>query len=103
MIKSHEIDVMDIDKPCIAILLDSRQPGGIETHVLHLARGLQKSGIDPVILFLNRYGCDHPLTPLLTTHHLPFEYLDGHFSSTYQWLKRHQPLLLHTHAIKPEL
>ena len=89
-----------MDSPDIAIFLDSRQLGGIETHALHLARGLKKFGYSPSILFYCRYNADHPLEPLLHHHQIPFEYLDGKINSANQWCSRYSPLLLHTHGYK---
>ncbi|AMO57810.1 glycosyltransferase family 4 protein [Endozoicomonas montiporae] len=92
-----------MDSPDIAIFLDSRQLGGIETHVLHLARGLKQFGYSPVILFYSRYNADHPLEPLLHQHKIPFQYLAGKINSLYQWCTQYSPALLHTHGYKAGL
>ena len=89
-----------MDSPDIAIFLDSRQQGGIETHALHLARGLKQFGYSPTILFYCRYNADHPLEPLLNHHQISFEYLDGKVNSATLWCRQHSPLLLHTHGYK---
>ncbi|WP_354010511.1 glycosyltransferase family 4 protein [Endozoicomonas lisbonensis] len=92
-----------MDSPDIAIFLDSRQQGGIETHALHLARGLKKFGYSPSILFYCRYNADHPIEPLLHHHQIPFEYLDGKINSAGLWCRRHSPLLIHTHGYKANI
>lgn len=89
-----------MDSSDIAILLDSRHLGGIETHVLHLTRGLRQFGYSPIILFYRRYEEAHPLEPLLQRHQLAFEYLEGHPYGVHHWLKQNTPQILHTHGYK---
>ena len=84
----------------MTILLDSRHTGGIETHVLHLAKGLKQFGYAPIVLFYAHYDRAHPIEPDLQANDLDFHYLDGDFHSLYQWMKRHSPLLIHTHGYK---
>jgi hypothetical protein len=40
----------------IALVLDSRNYGGIETHLVNLAKGLHKLGHQVNIVLLNDYG-----------------------------------------------
>ena len=89
-----------MDRHQIALFLDSSQLGGIETHVIHLARGLARSGYRATVLFLKRYHQQHPLEELLHKYDIAFDYLDGKPTSIYEWLKQHKPLLLHTHGYK---
>ncbi|PHS79027.1 MAG: glycosyltransferase [Rhodospirillaceae bacterium] len=80
------------------LLLDSRDIGGIETHVLHLACALQVHWGKVRVVFLKKYG-EHPLTDKLNEAQIPWEYLSG---SAYQLFKAlsHKPKLLHTHGYK---
>ena len=89
-----------MDRPVIALFLDSSQLGGIETHIFHLANGLTQAGYAAKVLFFKRYGQPHPLETLLNQYEISFEYLDGKLVSIYQWLKQHNSLLLHTHGYK---
>ena len=89
-----------MDRQQIVIFLDSSQLGGIETHVTHLARGLDQAGYTTKILFFKRYAQAHPLEALLHQHNIAFEYLNEKPDNLYQWLKKRKPLLLHTHGYK---
>ncbi|MBT5746918.1 MAG: glycosyltransferase, partial [Gammaproteobacteria bacterium] len=60
----------------IHLLLDSRTLGGIETHVLQLAKGLQKMGHHPRVVFLTDYG-PHPLQRLLQQADIQYCTLGG--------------------------
>ena len=44
----------------VALLLDSKSYGGIETHVANLAKGLHQSGHNVQIILLKNYG-KHPV------------------------------------------
>ena len=89
-----------MNKPLIAILLDSSQLGGIETHVFHLARALQSTGLSPTIWFYKSYGQPHPMESQLHRNNISFDYLSGSFSSAWAALAEKKPLLLHTHGYK---
>lgn len=89
-----------MDRPIIALFLDSSQLGGIETHITHLANGLTQAGFSTKVLFFKRYEQSHPLEPLLSQLNISFEYLDGKPAGIYQWLRKHSPTLLHTHGYK---
>jgi glycosyltransferase involved in cell wall biosynthesis len=82
----------------IWLLLDSRDLGGIETHVLLLAKGLRQVGYDSEILFWADYG-GHPLTAELDAAGLRWRMLGGKFTDLLSAL-RARPALLHTHGYK---
>ena len=83
----------------IALLLDSRHPGGIESHVLALARGLMQLQQPVKVIFLADHG-PHPLRSALTAAKIPNHSLDGTASGLWHYLHHHRPTLLHTHGYK---
>ncbi|MBF4448958.1 glycosyl transferase, partial [Vibrio anguillarum] len=64
--------------PCVALehhlwlLIDSRVFGGIESHVLQLAQGLQLHQQSVVVVILRRYQSDTPLLQKLSETDIPF-------------------------------
>jgi len=84
------------------LLLDSRGPGGIETHVAELAEGLAEAGEQPRVLFLQDHG-PHPLRDRLAAARIPQEALPGGFAALARRLKAGRPRLLHTHGYKANL
>jgi len=83
----------------IWILLDSRNTGGIESHVLQLAEGLGKFREKVCVLFLTHYG-DHPLREVLQKRGISSRTLDGRFISLWRALRKRPPSILHTHGYK---
>ncbi len=83
----------------IALLLDSKDYGGIETHVANLAKGLYKTGHSVQIILLNNYGehpvfeSDHFLQSILLK-------LDDGLTALYKFLKKSNIDLVHTHGYK---
>ena len=86
----------------IWILLDSRGPGGIESHVAELAAGLLDAGERPRVLFLADHG-PHPLRDRLAAGGIAWEALDGTLGGLVAWLRTGRPRLLHTHGYKANL
>ena len=83
----------------ICLLIDIRAVGGIETHVINLAKGLQHYNHHVSIIFYTDYGI-HPLEQYLIAEDLKFIKLDGSLSSLFYYLKHHNIWLLHTHGYK---
>lgn len=83
----------------IWLLLDSKKPGGIESHVLQLAQGLMKHNAKPKVVFLNHYG-PHPLRDALDHSAVPTTALDGRFVNLWQTVRKEKPVLIHTHGYK---
>ena len=81
------------------ILLDSRQPGSIETYVLQLAEGLSQHNINVCVVFLNNYGF-HPLRRALHQQHIENLSLDGTIASLCHELRMQSSLFIHTHGYK---
>jgi len=81
------------------LLLDSRHPGGIESHVLQLAEGLHQHRLNIQVVFLNNYG-NHPLRNALNNKKIPTFSLNGKLSSLWSLIRRQQPALIHTHGYK---
>lgn len=84
----------------IVILLDSRQAGGIETHVYQLGKALKDSDWSVEIWFYQQYQAEHPTEQTLKDSSIKFHYLNGTLSQLISRLKSTQPLLLHTHGYK---
>ncbi|WP_198555740.1 glycosyltransferase family 4 protein [Colwellia sp. 75C3] len=83
----------------IALLLDSKDYGGIETHVANLAKGLHSSGHTVQIILLNNFG-EHPVfesDEFLSSILLK---LDGNLAALYNVLKKSTIDLVHTHGYK---
>jgi len=83
----------------IWLLLDSSKGGGIESHVLQLAQGLQQHGELVEIIFLTDYG-KHPMHIQLSHLDIQQRTLNGCFSQLYHCLKKERPTVLHTHGYK---
>lgn len=83
------------------LFLDSRDIGGIETHVMQLARALQCRWGEIRIVLYEDYG-GHPLLSQLKGAGIAWEYLQGSFASVLRALSR-RPRLLHTHGYKAGL
>lgn len=83
----------------IWILLDSRKPGGIESHVFQLARGLHNRNENVIVVFLTRYG-DHPLQADLQQHGISTMCLDGRMITLWKAIRKARPWILHTHGYK---
>jgi len=83
----------------IALLLDSRDYGGIETHVANLAKGLHKSGHCVQIILLNNYG-EHPVFESEEFLRSVLIKLDGSINALFKLLKNSNVNLVHTHGYK---
>ncbi|WP_135078808.1 glycosyltransferase family 4 protein [Terasakiella sp. SH-1] len=90
---------MDKSQQTIWQLLDSRQPGGIESHILELCIGLKEAGWAVKVVFLTDYG-RHPLKEQLGAHSIAYKCLDGKANSLWEALSDEKPLVLHTHGYK---
>ena len=78
---------MTTDNLNIALLLDSKDYGGIETHVANLAKGLHKSGHSVQIILLNNYG-EHPVFESEQFLRSILIKLDGGLKSVFTFLKK---------------
>jgi glycosyltransferase involved in cell wall biosynthesis len=83
----------------IWLLLDSRDLGGIESHVLQLAAGLAGDGRHPRVLFWADYG-GHPLKLALDQAGLVHETVSGGLGGLIRMLATRRPAVLHTHGYK---
>ncbi len=83
----------------IALLLDSKNYGGIETHVVNLAKGLHKLGHHVQIILLNDYG-KHPVFESDEFLRSILLKLDGKLSTFYQLIQESNINLVHTHGYK---
>jgi len=83
----------------IWLLLDSRDIGGIETHVALLATELRKRGQPVMVTFMEEYG-EHPLLERLRAADVAFQFLDGTMTSLCATIRRQRPAVIHTHGYK---
>ncbi|MEY8215753.1 MAG: glycosyltransferase family 4 protein [Colwellia sp.] len=83
----------------IALLLDSKDYGGIETHVANLAKGLHASGHSVQIILLNNYG-KHPVLESDELLRSILIKLDGGLATLFTFLKESNINLVHTHGYK---
>ncbi|MGF1762258.1 glycosyltransferase family 4 protein [Aliivibrio kagoshimensis] len=87
-------------KQTIWLLIDSRHFGGIESHILQLAKALQQEQHPVHIIFLKKYPEKHPLATALSKAGLPYISLHNTFSGLNQLLKSSPPSIMHTHGYK---
>ena len=103
------------DRP-IVLLLDSRQVGGIETHVYQLSQALCRNNWPVQIWFYQRYQNEHPLEEQLKAAKLitdsarqnnrakiTVHYLSGKTHQLIAKIHKTRPLLLHTHGYKASI
>jgi len=83
----------------VALLLDSKSYGGIETHVANLAKGLHQSGHNVQIILLKNYG-KHPVFESQKLLNSLLFKLDGNVTSLFRLLKNSEIDLVHTHGYK---
>lgn len=86
----------------IWLVLDSRSNGGIETHVLELAKGLNQYTLDVTVVFLKHHG-DHPLREALINAKIKTISLDGALRSLVKKIKIIKPRIIHSHGYKAGL
>ncbi len=82
-------------------LIDSRNFGGIESHILQLCIGLQNSGYKPRVVFINDYG-EHPMVAQLQQLGLSYSIWKKSYiaSMTDLFLSSTKPQLIHSHGYK---
>ncbi|NTS76171.1 glycosyltransferase family 4 protein [Catenovulum sp. SM1970] len=80
-------------------ILDSRNFGGIESHVLQLCLGLKSQGWLAKVVFVQHYG-EHPLWPKLKAHGIPYTVCQADKNSLTKMLEQERPALIHTHGYK---
>lgn len=84
------------------LLLDSRRPGGIESHVATLAAALRGRGVQAEVVFLADYG-PHPMKDGLSARGVPHLTLAGSALDLIRAIRRRRPALVHTHGYKAGL
>lgn len=89
---------MQTDK-AIWLLLDTRKPGGIETHVLQLANGLATANQKVCVILMKNYGA-HPLKEALRQQNIAIRTIEGGLIALRREIKAARPILIHTHGYK---
>ena len=84
----------------IWLLLDSRDVGGIETHILQLAQGLKQFQRSVRVIFLCKYEQPHPLTIALNNANISYRFLDGTLRDLLDYTRHHCPSVIHSHGYK---
>lgn len=82
----------------IVQLVDSRQGGGIETHILQLTQALKEQGYPVIVVFLKDYG-PHPLKEQLDGAGIHWQIAPQGLIATARFLRQHG-LLINTHGYK---
>ncbi|WP_220105112.1 glycosyltransferase family 4 protein [Neiella holothuriorum] len=90
-------------KPCIWLMLDSRNSGGIESHVGQLAKGLDTRGYDIWVVFWQLYRAEHPLRSELQQHGIKTLVLGGSVWRYLRAVRKCKPAIIHTHGYKSGL
>jgi len=80
-------------------LIDSREVGGIETHVHLLSKTLMKDQHDVILIFMKDYG-DHAIEKKLTEDKISYCKLRGSGFSLARLLRKENPDIIHTHGYK---
>ncbi|MEA1938132.1 MAG: glycosyltransferase family 1 protein, partial [Pseudomonadota bacterium] len=88
---------MNLDGTSIWLLLDSRTMGGIETHVIQLARLLAEVGMKPSVVRLADHG-PHSMDAQLDALNIPVRVLSGGLRSLFLALRTSRPDMIHTHG-----
>lgn len=83
----------------IWLVLDSSDNGGIETHVLELAKAVDDYGLRVAVVFIEDHG-PHPLRAALVEADIATFSLDGSFGSLTGSIREFRPALLHSHGYK---
>ncbi|MDD9194445.1 glycosyltransferase family 4 protein [Aliivibrio sp. S3MY1] len=82
------------------LLFDSRDVGGIETHILQLAQGLKQFQRSVQVIFLCKYEQNHPLTIALNNANISYRFLDGTLRDLLDYTRHHRPRVIHSHGYK---
>lgn len=108
--KPKHAQKLEIEPNEIWLLLDSQTFGGIETHVLELAKGLKAHQRQVRIIILTRYSPAPPIIERLEKSELSFSFLQDlatiNGSSVTQLshaIETYQPRLLHCHGYKSSI
>lgn len=84
----------------IWLVIDSKDVGGIESHILQLAKGLRRMQQEVTIIFLCRYYKQHPLISLCDQNQISYQFLSGSISSLLQHTLKNSPDVIHSHGYK---
>ncbi|PSU92085.1 glycosyl transferase [Photobacterium kishitanii] len=84
----------------IWLVVDSKDIGGIESHILQLAKGLTLHHQHVSVIFLCRYNKIHPLTHLLAHAKIDYHFLSGSIQSLLRLTLQHRPNVIHSHGYK---
>lgn len=91
----------------IWLVIDSLTFGGIETHVLELAKGLNKFQVPIRVLFVRSYTNKPLLVEKLQSSNIPVSYLDlngnSYLFNLITLVRKNRPALLHAHGYKASL
>ncbi|GLR73531.1 glycosyltransferase family 4 protein [Aliivibrio sifiae] len=87
----------------IWLLLDSRDVGGIESHILQLAQGITSFQRSVRVIFLRQYDNTHPLTHLLNEANISYRFLNGSLRDLFRYARHHRPVVIHSHGYKAAL
>lgn len=86
----------------IALVLDSRDFGGIESHILELARTLSGYSLELTVIRLTDYG-DHPLLTTLQQYSIYTKVLNGSFTEFFNYIRKNSFDIVHSHGYKANI
>jgi len=100
----------DVQQNEIWLCIDSFLYGGIETHVMELAKGLMSFGKLVRVILLTRYQKRQPILDKLEQHRIPYQFLEAlsksassPFVQFRQAIHKYRPLLIHAHGYKASI
>lgn len=87
----------------IWLFLDSRANGGIESHVMTLAKSLIEAGQKVTVVLWQTYGGAHPMVEVLQQSGVDVVELNGSLWVFIQLLSSRKPHVVHAHGYKASL
>lgn len=96
--KERNLEMSTLRNKSIWIVIDSRGPGGIESHIAVLAVALREHGVNATVVFLKDHGA-HPVRRMLVENETPVS-IAGGVGGLLRLIKSEQPNLIHTHGYK---
>jgi glycosyltransferase involved in cell wall biosynthesis len=84
----------------IALFIDSSEVGGIENHVLLLAKQLNKNPCDQVVIFVGKNYHNSPLVRIYRDAGIEVIDMDGKLNKLTRSIKNFRIDILHTHSYK---
>lgn len=85
------------------LLVDSLTFGGIETHIVELAQGLNSFDVPVQVVLVKRYSSPAEIITRLECNSIEYHYLEELGSSLRDAVKTHSPTVVHSHGYKANI